>query len=85
VPDYVDKGEQRFEFETIDYSEFGMLMRAIADHPTTLFETGEEIAGHIGAQDASLVGFRGTVVRVQDRAEGRCYAVRIEVLGEAPE
>jgi serine/threonine protein phosphatase 1 len=77
IPIYVHRGAETLEFETIDYSEFGMLMRDIANHPRELFVVGEPVHGHIGSEGATLVDFRGQIVRVQDDDAGRCYAVRI--------
>ena len=63
VPVYVHSGRHIIEFETIDYSEFGMLMRAIVEDTSGLV-AGQALVGQIGSQDATLVDFRGTVVRV---------------------
>lgn len=80
IPIYVHRGSETFEFETVDYSEFGMLMRDIANHPP-LFEVGAKIDGHIGSDDATLVEFEGEIVRVQDEPDGRCYAIKISSTG----
>jgi serine/threonine protein phosphatase 1 len=81
IPVYVDRDDQRLEFETIDYSEFGLLMRDIANHPRELFRVGEVVSGHIGSQDATLVEFTGTVLRVQEDDLGRSYAIKLASVG----
>ena len=83
IPVYVHRGVDTFEFETIDYSEYGMLMRYIAPHTGDVLIAGEKVHGHIGADDTQLVEFEGNVVRVQDHELGRCYALRLNVVGAA--
>ena len=83
--DRFERGDQTIEFETIDYSEFGMLMRPIVPTVDDVLQAGEALQGHIGSQDATLVEFRGQVLRVQTKDVGRCYAVKIDALGAPPE
>jgi serine/threonine protein phosphatase 1 len=92
IPVYVHRGGETFEFETIDYSEFGMLMRFIAhdesgaDPDRRVLATGDKIEGHIGSDTSKLLGFSGHVVRVQiDDEHGPCYAVKIEALDASGE
>jgi len=80
VPVYVHRGTETLEFETLDYSEFGMLMRYIARHEGDVLQVGEEIAGHIGSDTNQLVDFRGKVIRPQTNEHGLCYAVKIDTL-----
>ncbi len=80
VPVYVHCGEEIIEFETIDYNEFGMLMREIVERTDELFAVDELIEGHIGSDDATLVAFSARIVRVQQQDVGRCYAVRLEAI-----
>ncbi len=81
IPVYIDHYDQRLEFETIDYSEFGLLMRDIANHPRELFAIGEPVTGHIGSHDATLVEFSGTVRRIQKDDAGRSYALQLHSVG----
>jgi serine/threonine protein phosphatase 1 len=81
VPVYVHRDGETLEFETIDYSEFGMLMRHIKEDDGKLLEVGQKISGEIGEEKTTLVAFTGTVLRQQDSEHGPCYGVSIELLG----
>ncbi len=85
VPVYVYHGAETLEFETVDYSEFGMLVRYIGPHTGDVLAVAEKITGHIGSDDAKLVEFEGEVVRLQDHELGRCYALKIFALGAPAE
>jgi hypothetical protein len=81
IPVYVHRGTDTLEFETIDYSEFGMLMRHLSADDGTLLSAGQVIDGEIGADTTKLVAFRGHVLRRQDSDEhGPCYAVKLDVV-----
>lgn len=82
VPVYVHRGDEVYEFETIDYSEFGLLMRGITHRDRAVLEANQEIEGQIGSQDHALVDFSGTVLRTMDRPEGIEYAVRLAYVSE---
>jgi len=81
VPIYVHHEDEVFEFETHDYSEFGMLMRDIAHRERQVIAEGDPIQGFIGSQDHSLVDFDGEVVRVERRDDSIFYAVKVLRLG----
>jgi serine/threonine protein phosphatase 1 len=84
IPVYVHRDADTLEFETIDYSEFGMLMRHLSADDGTLLKAGQKIEGEIGSDTTRLVAFRGTVLRQQDSEEhGPCYAVKLDVV-DAP-
>ncbi len=85
IPIYVFRGLHTLEFETIDYNEFGMLMRVINKVVGAPISVGDEIEGHIGSQGPSLVAFRGTVLRIQDSDVGPSYAIKFVSLGESTE
>ena len=83
VPVYVHKGEEVAEFETIDYSEFGLLMRGIISFDGPILEKGQDIAGQIGSQDHSTVDFMGTVLRIMEREGAYEYAVQLSFVSDA--
>jgi serine/threonine protein phosphatase 1 len=84
VPVYIHQGTETLEFETIDYSEFGMLMRHLSADDGTILQAGQAIEGEIGADHTQLVAFKGTVLRSQHSDEhGPCYAVKIDVVDAA--
>ena len=81
IPIYVHRGHETLEFETIDYSEFGMLMRYIGvDDPA--LTVGTNVTGQIGSDNTKLVAFQGHVLRAQDDDHGRSYAIKIDKLGD---
>ena len=85
VPVYVHIGQETVEFETIDYNEFGMLMREIVERPDEVMAVNDLISGHIGSNDATLVAFRARVIRTQQHELGRSFAIRLEALTQRAE
>jgi serine/threonine protein phosphatase 1 len=81
VPVYVHREGETLEFETIDYSEFGLLMRHINEDDGKLLAVGQKISGELGEDMTTLVAFSGVVLRMQESEHGPCYAVKIDVLG----
>jgi serine/threonine protein phosphatase 1 len=81
VPVYVHRDDEVLEFETRDYSEFGMLLRGVAHLDRAILDQEERISGFIGSQDESLVDFDGEVVRVDPRADGVYYGIKLLRLG----
>ncbi len=77
APVYVHRGDITLEFETLNYSEFGMFMRDILHPEAAVFEEGDTIEGAIGSRDHYLVEFEGQVVRVVKKDDGVYYAVQI--------
>jgi serine/threonine protein phosphatase 1 len=80
VPIYIHRERETLEFETVDYSEFGMLIRDITRRPIDLLQVGEDVNGQVGSQSDSLVPFTAKVLRIQESPEGRCYALMIATL-----
>ncbi len=76
VPVRVPRGDDHLLFETINYSEIGVLMVPV-DPDHVAVRAGEGIEGSIGFGD-SATPFRGVVLRVD---EGKRIAVKISVLG----
>ena len=65
-----------FEFETVNYNDFGMLIKGTDMPAAPLFSEGDEIDGKITPDDELGFTFRGTVVRIE-RVFGDCrYAIK---------
>ena len=62
----------RLDFETINYSEIGVLMHPVGKGPTAALRPGSLITGVIGSEPGTP--FRGVVLRVD---EGARHAVKI--------
>jgi len=77
VPVRILRRGQAFDFETVDYSEIGMYMRDLSERDTPLLEDGDRIEGLIGADQESLIEFKGTIVRCRRDDRGDHYGVRI--------
>jgi serine/threonine protein phosphatase 1 len=82
LPVYVYRGDESHQFETVDYSEFGMYMRDITSSEKDVIDPGSDIIGQIGSQDHTLVDFHGECLRVERRDDGVFYAVRLHHVGE---
>ncbi len=70
------------EFETVDYSEIGLFIRAIEPNTGVVFAPDELIRGVVGADRLSQVAFAGRVVRRTQCDSGLCYGVRLLSLRE---
>jgi len=77
VPVRVRRGDRIAEYETVDYSELGMYMRAIGDSESDLLEVDERVEGIVGAEPRSQVEFVGVIVRRRVDANGAHYGVKI--------
>lgn len=75
VPVNVPYQDTTLRFETINYSEIGILMRDIDPKPKQRLSQGDPVVGTIGPAD-NAVGFKGVVIRVDG---GVRYAVKILV------
>ncbi len=72
-------------YETLNYNQFGLLMRELDSNGGGRFQPGDAIEGEIGVpseKDGAVVGevvkFVGAVVRTDARGEYVLYAVRID-------
>lgn len=83
TPVKVFRHGQVHQFETVDYSEIGLFIRALDASTGILFEKDELIRGLIGANELSIVRFSGQVVRCVVDEQGLCYGVRIMSLRQA--
>jgi serine/threonine protein phosphatase 1 len=75
VPVVIPRGDKTLRYETINYSEIGILMREVEPGKQPKLAQGEQIAGTIGPEPGA-VAFRGVVIRVD---AGARYAVKILV------
>lgn len=71
------EGEPPYRFETLNYNQFGLLMRELGSRSRPVFDVDDVITGRIGS-GPSAISFTGTVARVESRAEARLYGVRID-------
>lgn len=70
-------GEPAVDFETLNYNQFGLLMRETKMAPAPIFLKDDEIEGSIGVGDKTI-SFAGTVVRSESRNDQRLYGVKID-------
>jgi serine/threonine protein phosphatase 1 len=83
APVYVDVGNVRLSFETVNYSEKGMLLRSSSHPRFRWFYAGQSIRGQIGSERHNLLEFTARVIRV-DQHGGECrYAVQMTEAAEA--
>lgn len=75
-------GRTQFQFETLNYNQFGLLMREAVFNPTPRFLIDDVVEGVIGQKTQSdaqtAIHFEGRVVRVESRKEMRLYGVKID-------
>lgn len=71
-------GKTQFAFETLNYNQYGILMKDVPMGVAPHFMEGDVIEGQIGSNLESGVQFRGTVVRVEARGNVRLYGIKIE-------
>jgi len=70
-------------YETLNYNQFGILMKELNPEDDDALTVGDAIEGAIGGDEASAIRFAGTVVRCESRGGTVVYGVRIErVSGE---
>lgn len=77
----VVKGSRAFEFETLNYNQFGLLIRETLSAKATdlggSLRVGEIIRGVIGTRDLTELRFSGEVVRTETRGGDILYGVRV--------
>ncbi len=75
--------EQVFSFETLDFHEFGFLLRPQGELPPFGFCLGENIHGLIGDNKETQIPFEGTIVRLVSEADGTpLFGVKINKKSE---
>ena len=77
---FVTKNSSVYAFETLNYNEFGLLMRENHPGAEPLLQRGEVIEGVIGQNPHAQIRFRGEVMRADSRGEAPLYGVKIEIL-----
>jgi len=83
---FTSKAGRGLEFETLNYNQFGLLMRqrtaeaTQAEKPAAVFDVGDVIKGKIGVGSPGDVEFMGRIVRTESRGEGHLYGVQITSL-----
>lgn len=66
-------------FETLNYNQFGLLMREVGDYgELPLLQKDQAIEGLIGSAGPSAIQFTGTVARVESRTQMRVYGVSLQ-------
>ncbi|MBP5296961.1 MAG: metallophosphoesterase [Bacteriovoracaceae bacterium] len=77
VPVGVRRGKEIFNFMTINYSEFGMLICSPPEVTTVPFKEQEAIKGLIGIPGSqAVVPFEGLVLRWEVKSTGIFYAIK---------
>ncbi|MDZ4083944.1 MAG: metallophosphoesterase family protein [Bdellovibrionales bacterium] len=71
-------GQRRLEFETLNYNQFGLLLRELRPMGIAVFENGDIIEGTIGDDHRTAVEFEGQIVRTESRQGLALYGVKIE-------
>jgi serine/threonine protein phosphatase 1 len=65
-------------YETLNYNQFGLLMRDPSQSPSYLLKVGDKISGTIGDELEKMVRFTGTVARCEARSGTVVYGVAID-------
>jgi hypothetical protein len=68
--------EELLEFETLNYSQYGMFIRHAESARIGLFQPGQIVHGMIGSGTSGRVAFQAQVVRVT-RQPREGYALRV--------
>ncbi len=74
----VRRGKKMIEFQTGDYSETGMNIRARRQPNESIFKMGEIVNGYVSSPDHDVVRFQGFVVRVWQQGKSISYGLRLE-------
>ncbi|MBL6989216.1 MAG: metallophosphoesterase [Bacteriovoracaceae bacterium] len=75
VPVYITVNSTLLQFETKNYSEFGMLIFDIINPGNKVLSENDIISGQIGEDGPGFSNFEGRVVRVQNSNEVFLYAI----------
>ncbi|MDH3378213.1 MAG: metallophosphoesterase [Gammaproteobacteria bacterium] len=77
IPVVVERGTEKMEFETVNYSEIGMLIRDTSRLDYLALDKGEVIAIKVGAGGPSEVEIVGRVLRRKLNDDGGYYALQV--------
>ncbi len=78
----IDKGIHTREFETLNYNQFGLLIRepAAGSPLGPSLQVGEAVTGVIGTRAWAEMSFVGVVVRTETRGDDTLYGVKVTSL-----
>ena len=79
IPVFLDLPGGRAEFETLNYSEIGMLIREKGEGDGAELPAGLEVTGQVCPESGAILAFDARIVRLRNYTDGRYYA--IELLG----
>lgn len=71
-------GQKRIEFETLNYNQFGLLLREVHVSVAASFANGDIVEGTIGSDHRTAVEFEGQIVRTEHRQGLALYGVKID-------
>jgi diadenosine tetraphosphatase ApaH/serine/threonine PP2A family protein phosphatase len=71
-------GLKRLDFETMNYNQFGLMLRELRPSSSPTFEQGDVIDGTIGNDHRTAVNFEGQIVRVEHRQGMALYGVKLD-------
>lgn len=71
-------GDREYEFLTLNYNQFGLLMSPRLEIEAVDLEIGDDIEGTIGENPDSMVRFAGSIVRMEARGASAFYGVKVE-------
>jgi serine/threonine protein phosphatase 1 len=77
VPVKINRAGKALDFETLDYSELGMYLRAVGKDESVLLSEDERIEGVVGPDEHSQVEFVGVIVRRHVDDVGAHYGVKL--------
>ena len=77
IPVYLYKDDTILQFETVNFSEHGLLVADVVARDNTVFKEGDSISGDIGEALAHrTVSFEGVVVRTDISRDTVIYAIQ---------
>ena len=76
IPVYVYQDETMLKFETINYSEHGILMKDLILKNKMVFTENQLIKGVIGDSSYETIRFEGSIVRADKGPQGVFYAIK---------
>lgn len=71
-------GQKHVDFETMNYNQFGLLLREVSPIPVGYLNSGDIIEGTIGDDHRTSVKFEGQIARVEQRQGLALYGVKID-------
>ncbi len=71
-------GDREYDFLTLNYNQFGLLMEPRSQTEIVDLEIGDDIEGTIGENAESMVQFAGSIVRMETRGPSTFFGVKLE-------